>query len=221
MNTKVSVKRLTKAAGIHMSITGNAVEIIPHPTESTVMLRIKLPNGSEAGIGYYPNHVAESVLSALNFYDGAIKHDPDKVVIYAQQAPASKIAVDPATLFVQPEKARAMKTPMLDKESYYKIVEMGDQDLLCNMLNSFQRHIDYMVRDHAIVNPTEEFQMDVGAVKRYLDVFGRNGMWSDKRALKNIIILLKKYRAFVMEGIDQQYLLGRKIFPAALNVPLV
>jgi len=83
---KTSLKKLAIVGANFTALTGNTLAIEPHPERSEVLLRITTPTGAEAGIGYYPNHVAEAILSALTYYDGAIKHTPGKQFMAPSQA---------------------------------------------------------------------------------------------------------------------------------------
>jgi hypothetical protein len=128
--------------------------------------------------------------------------------------PTSAVKPD---LFLTP-KTLVNPTPILSRESYQALIEELADEMLCDLLQLLKNEYDY----HTAANdftPDEMMRSNMDGVHRYIKVYQRHKGW-DAKPKRNLKVMLKRYRVWVMQSVNKEYLAGAKVFPAKHNVVL-
>ena len=216
---KVYLKKLAIAAGEYNNITGNVMAIEPHTgdNKSEVILRIHMPNNVVCGIGYYSHQVALGVIKALCHYDGALTTSINGGTHTAERFIAPGVAQPVSPLFLVPKEPAS---PILSKEKYFRLMSKLDHGTLTHLLVLFKDSVSHLMVNTSEFRVDEIMASDVNAAKSYIYVFETHGVWSNPKAATNVRVLLKRYRQYVMEAVNKEYLEGRPVFDPKYKVPI-
>ncbi len=128
--------------------------------------------------------------------------------------PTSAVKPD---LFVAP-KTLVNPTPILSRESYQALIEELSDERLCHLLFLLKNEYDYHLTANDFT-PDEMMRSNMEGVRRYIKVYQRHDGW-DTKPKRNLKVMLKRYRVWVMQSVNKEYLAGAKVFPDKHNVVL-
>lgn len=116
---------------------------------------------------------------------------------------------------------KRFKVPHLSRETYQALIEDLDDETLCDLLCLFKAEYDSALHSNPNFMPEGDMRSHMDAVKRYIVVYQRHQCWTAKNAKRNLKVMLKRYRQWVMSGVNREYEAGAKVFDDKYGVLLV
>ena len=206
---KVSIRQIAAAAGEYTTLSGNQIFQRLDCPQGTVILLLDALTNKQQMVGPLANWKALKLIEKM--IEGEKKVDYNVV---AHLDPRFKLPTTaaPLTNFKMP-------VPHLSRETYQALIEELSDDLLAELLQLFKDEYDFMCVSHNYV-PDSEMRSQMDAVHRYIKVKQNHGGW-DAKPKRNLKVLLKRYRQWVMQAVNKEYKAGTKVFPEKYGVHLV
>jgi len=202
-NTTIHIKTIAKAAGEFKTATGrDAILAFQDCPEGKIRLCI-----------------AENGLSNIVYTSEPIPNWK----VYAMLVKATDDARENPKRFITPDaaaKPTVFKVPHLSKETYQALIEELSDTVLCDLLGLFKDEYDHARVSNPSFRPEEQMRSEMDAVGRYIHVFNRHGGW-ELKPKRNLKVILKRYRMWVMQAVNKEYQAGTKVFPDKHGVLLV
>lgn len=128
------------------------------------------------------------------------------------------------TSAVKPELFAASKqepkpSPILSRECYQALIEELSDERLCHLLFLLKVEYDFMLTMGSFTTD-DLMRANMEGVRRYIKVYQNHAGW-DAKPKRNLKVLLKRYRTWVMQAVNKEYEAGAKVFPDKHNVVLV
>ena len=211
-DTNISLRKIAKAAGKFYKLTGHQVlQALEDCKEGSI--RIWIADGGLNNIVFKSDEIP--CWKAYKFIiDACESYQPD-----SKRFLMPELAAKP-TVFKAPERTELFKVPHLSRETYQALIEDLSDDILVDLLQLLKSEYDYMLTSGGAFLPDEMMRAQMEAARRYIKVYQNHGGF-DIKPKRNLKVLLKRYRTWVLQSVNKEYRAGAKVFPEKYGVLLV